>query len=50
MPPCGRCAESAGSTVYGGSYSWTNDVWFGRGHYGAMPVSASDIRFYNKTL
>ena len=39
--------ESAGSTSTGGTTSWSGDVQFGRGGYGAMPVSLADIRFYN---
>ena len=39
--------ESAGSTATGGTTSWSGDVQFGRGGYGAMPVSLADIRFYN---
>jgi hypothetical protein len=39
--------ESAGSTATGGTTNWSGDVQFGRGGYGAMPVSLADIRFYN---
>ena len=39
--------ESAGSTATGGTTNWSGHVHFGWGDYGAMPVSLSDIRFYN---
>tara|TARA_R110000765_G_scaffold145725_2_gene248001 strand:+ start:1 stop:1623 length:1623 start_codon:yes stop_codon:yes gene_type:complete len=39
--------ETADSYSYGGTTNWSGDVQFGRGNYGAMPVSLADIRFYN---
>ena len=39
--------QSPNSTSTGGTTSWSGDVQFGRGGYGAMPVSLADIRFYN---
>ena len=39
--------QTPNSTATGGTTSWSGDVQFGRGGYGAMPVSLSDIRFYN---
>ena len=39
--------QTPNSTATGGTTSWGGDVHFGFANYGAMPVSLSDIRFYN---
>ena len=39
--------QGAGSGPTDGTTNWSGDVYFGYGGYGAMPISLSDIRFYN---